>query len=183
MTDIVFNIVLIFFQSVNSAIRSGFPFFRMKEETSEHLHMLFKALKYVIFPASICFIFIGVFLGENTLDSVVWGILIFVYGNFLPDLPSAFRKKKGDLEAGSLNWVKKYALLLFAPVFIWLLFSDIGIIWKTKETFHNFKSLFAFEAFLVLLGLIAFGSWIQSLSFSFFGAVGYLAHLKVDKIW
>jgi len=184
MKDVVFNVVLVFFENVNSAIRSGFPFFRMKEETSEHLHMLFKILKYVILPASLLYIFIGFFLlRENTLDSMALGILVFIYSNFLPDLPSAFRNKKGDAKTGSLHWFKKYALLLLAPIFIWLLFSDIGIVWKTTDTFHNFRSLIIFEAFLALLGFIAFGGLIEPLSFSFYGVMGYLAHLKVDKIW
>jgi len=180
----MFNVVLVFFENVNSTIRSGFPFFRMKEETSEHLQMLFKIFKYVILPASLLYTFISfLLLRENTLDSMVLGILVFAYTNFLPDLPSAFRKKKGDVKTGSLHWFKKYALLLFAPIFIWLLFSDVGIIWKTTDTFHNFKSLIIFAAFLALLGFIAFGGLIEPLSFSLYGAIGYLAHLKVDKIW
>ena len=145
--------------------------------------MLFRVLKYVILPASLLYSFTGFLFGENTFGSMIWGVIVFFYSNFLPDLPSAFRKKKGDAKTGRLSWVKKYALFLFAPIFIWLLFSDVGIVWKTTETFHNFRSLFVFDAFLALLGLIAFGDLIQSLSFAFFGAVGYLAHLKVDKIW
>jgi hypothetical protein len=175
--------VLGFFESVNKQIRSGFPLFRMKEETSEHLHMLFRALRYVILPASICFVVIGVFLGQFTLDSVVWGVLVFVYSNFLPDLPSAFRKKQGEAKTVSLGWFKKYALLLFAPIFIWLLFTDVTVGWKTTETFHNFKSLFVFEGFLALLGFLFLGGVLEPLSFCFYGAIGYLAHLKVDKIW
>jgi hypothetical protein len=182
MKDVIFNLVLVFFENVNKQVQSGFPLFRMKEETSEHLHMLFSVLKYVIFPASLCYAFIGVLLGQNTLDSVVWGVLIFVYCNFLPDLPAAFRNKKGD-DRTELSWYKKYALLLLAPIFIWLLFSDIGVAWKTSETFHNFKSLIIFEGFLAVLGFVAFGGLLEPLSFSFYGAIGYLAHLKVDKIW
>jgi hypothetical protein len=168
---------------VNKQIRSGFPLFRMKEETSEHLHMLFSALRYIILPASICFVVIGVLSGQYTLDSVVGGVLIFIYGNFLPDLPSAFREKKGEAEATRLSWFKKYALLLFAPIFIWLLFTDVSVAWKSTETFHNFKSLFIFEGFLALLGFLFFGGLLEPLSFCFYGAIGYLAHLKVDKIW
>jgi hypothetical protein len=184
MKDVVFNVVLVFFESVNTEIGSGFPFFRMKEETSEHLHMLFEVFKYVILPASLLYSFTGFFLlGENTLDSMALGVIVFFYSNFLPDLPSAFRKKKGDVETGSLSWFKKYALFLFAPIFIWLLFSDVGVAWKTTDTFHNFKSLIVFGAFLALLGFIAFGGLIEPLLFSFYGVIGYLAHLKVDKIW
>ena len=183
MKNVFFNLVLSFFENVNGQIRSGMPLFRMEEETREHLHMLLTVLKYVIFPASICWALIGVLLGENTIDSVFWGILIFVYTNFLPDLPSAFRKKEGEAVMADLSWYKKCALLLLAPIFIWLLFSDITVAWKTTETFHNFKSLFVFEGFLALVGVVFSGGTIEPLSFCFYGAVGYLAHLKVDKIW
>lgn len=155
----------------------------MKEETSEHLHMLSRALRFVIFPASICFVFAGVLLGENALNTVLWGVLIFIYSNFLPDLPSAFREKIGEANAARLSWFKKYALLLFAPIFIWLLFTDITVAWKTTETFHNFKSLFVFEGFLALVVFVFSGGSIEPLTICFYGAVGYLAHLKVDKIW
>lgn len=163
----------------------------MEEETKEHVNMMVKVFKLVVFPASVfyvCCVFF--FFKENALDSMLWGIMIFIYGNFLPDLPSIFRKKEQDKEGKELPWYKKYVLLLFAPIFIWLLFSGIRLGWKTTETFHNFKSLASFGTFLFVLGFLAFSSSpigiedaIEILAFTFFGMIGYLVHLRVDKIW
>jgi len=119
------------------------------------------------------------------------GILIFVYSNFLPDLPSIYRKKKIYRDAGvateNLPWYKKYLLLLFAPLFIGAFFAGIRLRWETTETFHNLKSLIIYVAFLSILGVFAFGDYPISigdltgiLSLPFYGLIGYLTHLKVD---
>jgi hypothetical protein len=131
MKDVIFNLVLVFFENVNKQVQSGFPLFRMKEETSEHLHMLFSVLKYVIFPASLCYAFIGVLLGQNTLDSVVWGVLIFVYCNFLPDLPAAFRNKKGDARTELRSFAACPHLYLVAVLRHW----------SSLENLRNFSQL------------------------------------------
>lgn len=89
-----------------------------------------------------------------------------------------------------LPWYKKYALLLFAPLLIWVLFSGLQLAWRTSETFHNFKSLAVYGAFLLALGVLGFGNFplsvgifIKIFSVPLYGIVGYLAHLKVDRIW
>jgi len=89
-----------------------------------------------------------------------------------------------------LPWYKKYALLLFAPLLIWVLFSGIRLGWKTTETFHDFKSLTIYGAFLFILGFLAFvkfpisiGNITEILSLPLYGIIGYLTHLKADKIW
>lgn len=186
-----YGFVLSFFESVNRKIRSSLSFLRMEEETSEHVSMLVKAFKFVVFPASLFYVCSDFFFfRENVVDSMFWGIMIFIYANFLPDLPSIFRKKENGKKTEDLPWYKKYLLLLLAPIFIWLLFSGIRLGWKTTETFHNFRSLAMFEIFLLLMGFLAFGSFpigmgdlTETLSFSLYGLMGYLAHLKVDKIW
>jgi hypothetical protein len=191
LRDGLFGFVLSFFESVNRKIRSSLPFWRMEEETKEHIHMLVKVFKFVVFPASVAYVScVFLFFGENAFDSVFWGTMIFVYGNFLPDIPSIFRKGKHDKNREELSWFKKYALLVFAPLFVWLLFSGIRFRWKTAETFHNFKSVAGFGTFLFMLGFFAFSSSpigvedvTEILTFAFFGIIGYLAHLKVDKIW
>jgi hypothetical protein len=129
------------------------------------------------------------FFRENALGSVLWGLAIFFYSSFLPDLPSIYRKKEND-KAGDLPWYKKYALLLFAPLLIWFLFSGMQQGWKTGETFHDFKSLTIYGAFLCVLGFFAFGKLpidvgniAEILSVPLYGVIGYLTHLKVDKIW
>jgi len=163
----------------------------MEEETSEHIHLLIKVFKWAVLPLSLLYVFADFyFFGENAFDSMLWGILVFFYSNFLPDLPSIFRRKKSNVKTGDLPWYKKYALLLFAPLLIWFLFSGIQTRWRTVETFHDFKSLTVYGTFLLTLGFFAFvkfpinvGSITEILSLPLYGVVGYLTHLKVDKIW
>jgi hypothetical protein len=182
----IFAFVLTFFISVNEEVMSKLPFFRLQEETSEHVNMLAKVFKYVILPASLVYVCTDfVFFRENALDSMLWGILVFCYGSFVPDLPSVFRNGKNE----KLPWYKKYSLLLFAPLFIWMLFSGIRIGWKTAESFHNFRSLTVFGAFLLFLGFLAFGHLpvdpgdvTEILSLPLYGLTGYLSHLRVDKV-
>lgn len=66
----------------------------------------------------------------------------------------------------------------------------IRLNWRTAETFHNFKSLIVYGVFLLAVGFFAFiklpiqvGNVIEILVFPVYGLVGYLTHLKVDKIW
>ncbi|MGC8939580.1 MAG: hypothetical protein ACP5KU_03675 [Candidatus Bathyarchaeia archaeon] len=163
----------------------------MKEETSEHVHAAVKVFKFVVLPSSIIYVLANFcFFGENSIAPMLWGILVYFYSNFLPDLPSIYRKKGNNSNYEDPPWYKKYFLLLFAPIVIWVLFSGVRLKWKTTETFHNFNSLFVYGAFLLLIGYLAFvkfpvsiGNITQILSLPLYGMIGYLTHLKVDKIW
>lgn len=163
----------------------------MRCETLEHVGLLIKVFKWVVLPTSLFYIFSNFyFFGENALDSMFLGIFIFFYSNFLPDLPSIFRRKVYPGVSGTtedLPWYKKYALLLLAPVFIVALFCGIRVGWKTTETFHNFRSLVVYEMFLLILSFFAFtdlpisiGNMTEILFLPFYGLIGYLTHLKVD---
>ncbi len=186
-----YGIILGFFESVNRKIGSKLSVQSMEKETSEHVHLLSRVFKWIVLPASILYVCVDFcYFRENALDSMLWGLLIFFYSNFLPDLPSIYRGKKNDIGAKDLPCYKKYALLLFAPLFIWALFSGVRLKWKTAENFHNFKSLTIYGFFLLLLSLFAFGDLPISIgdiseifSLPFYGLMGYLTHLKVDKIW
>jgi hypothetical protein len=188
---ILYNFVLHSFKSINQKIRSKIPLWRMEEETLEHIHFLIKVFKWGVLPASLLYVIANFyFFGENALGSMLWGILIFFYSNFLPDLPSIYRRKKNNGQTKDLPWYKKYSLLLFAPLLIWILFSGIHLSWRTTATFHDFKSLTVYGAFLLMLGFFAFvkfpigiGDLSEILSLPLYGIIGYLAHLKVDKIW
>jgi len=187
---LLYGLVLLFFRSVNRKVKSKLPLWRMEIETSEHVHLAVKTFKWVILPASLLHICAHlVFFGENTLGFMFWAQLIFFYSSFVPDLPSVFRKKKNGTTE-SLPWYKKYSLLLFAPLLIWALFSGLRLDWRTSENFHNFKSLAVYAAFLSVCGFFVFagfpptvGGITQTLSLPLYGSVGYLTHLKVDKIW
>jgi hypothetical protein len=183
------SIVLLFFRSINQKGRENLPVWRMEVETSEHVHLAVQAFKWIILPVSLLQLFSNFsFLGESALTFVFCAQLIFLYSSFVPDLPSIFRKKKGMTER--LPRHKKYALLLFAPLFIWAVFSGTQVNWKTNEDFHNFRSLGIYFLFLLLCGFLAFGGLTptikgiaETLSFPLYGVTGYLIHLKVDKIW
>jgi hypothetical protein len=187
----LFGFVFNFFKSVNQKIRSKLPVWRMEEETLEHVRSSVKIFKYIVLPASILYVFAEFYLfGENALDSMFWGLLTFFYSSFLPDLPSIYRGKAKNGKAEDLPWYKKYAILLFAPLLVWILFSGIRLSWRTTETYHNFKSLAIYGIFLSILSFFAFvkfpieiGNLTEILLFPLYGLAGYLTHLKVDKIW
>ncbi|UCE15609.1 MAG: hypothetical protein JSV12_06985 [Candidatus Bathyarchaeota archaeon] len=194
MYQTLYGCVLLYFKSVNRRAKSSIILWYMKCETLEHVNSLIKVFKWVVLPASFIYVFVNFyFFGENALDSMFLGILIFFYSNFLPDIPSIYRRKKsyGDIRVinKDLSWEKKYALLLFAPLFIWVFFCGILPRWKITETFHNFKSLTIYVAFLLLLSFFVFGDFpisigniTEILSLPFYGLIGYLTHLRVDKM-
>jgi hypothetical protein len=198
MSDVMYNTlygsVLRYFKSVNRRARLSIILWYMKRETSEHVKSLIKVFKWMVLPVSFIYVCADFyFFGENALDSMFLGILIFFYSNFLPDIPSIYRKKKsyGDIKVTDedLSWEKKYAFLLFAPLFIGAFFCGILPRWKITETFHNFKSLTTYVAFLLLLSFFAFGDFpisigdiTEIISLPFYGLIGYLTHLRVDKM-
>ncbi|MEM3578646.1 MAG: hypothetical protein QXL54_00275 [Candidatus Bathyarchaeia archaeon] len=165
----------------------------MREETAEHVQSCIKVFKRLILPASIFYAFLMFFLfSVNVLGSVLWGLVVFFYSNFLPDLPSIYRRKanSGNRSGRTLPWYKRYVILLFAPLLVWILFSGIRLNWRTTETFHDFKSLTVYGVFLLTAGFLAFikfpiqiGNIVEILVFPVYGLAGYLTHLNVDKIW
>jgi hypothetical protein len=186
----LFVFILNFFESINKKIQSRLPFWRMEEETSEHVHMAVEVFELAVLPFSIFYLFWNLFfLKENAFDSMLWGILIFFYSNFLPDITGIFWRKKEKRKIRDLAWYKKYAILLFAPLLVLILFSNVHLGWKTTEDFHNFKSLTIYGGFLLLWGFVVFGGFPVSLGqmtemlvLPLYGAIGYLTHLRVDKI-
>ena len=188
--DALCGLMLELFKGINLRIKSKLSVWFMERETSEHVHLLSLVL-CIILPASLLYVFANFYLfRENALDSMLWGLLIFFYSNFLPDIPSICRRKKKNDETKNLPWYKNYAILLFAPLLVWALYSGIRLKWRTTENFHNFKSLTAYGAFLFLLSFFAFGDFPISIgditeivSLPLYGLIGYLTHLKVDKIF
>jgi len=163
----------------------------MKEETSEHVHHSVQVFVWMILPLSLVYVFGYRFIfGGDVLGPMLWSLIVYFYSNFLPDLPSIYRKKKPEPEGTDLPWYKKYTLLLFAPLLAWLLFSGIRLTWKTEETYHNFRSVAIYGAFLFAVGFLAFAGLplsVEGLLKAFFlqlcGVIGFLTHLKVDEIW
>jgi len=183
------NFVQSFFQTLNRKAHLKIAFQKIRGETAEHIDHLSSALKKLVLPLSICYLCFGFFFGNNVIDSLFMGILIFVYSYFLPDLLSPFRIKNKKEKNKDTSWFKKYALLFLAPLFIFLLWGDTIPALRTTEHFHNARSLGAYSIFLLLLGLIfygnvplSFGRILEVISLAIFGSIGYLTHLKVDKI-
>lgn len=189
--EALYGLVLHTFKNVNRRIKSRFPLYRMHEETTEHVQHALQVFVWLILPLSLVYLFGSQFLfHQNLWGSMLWGIAVYFYSNFLPDLPAINRKQKRHPEAPDLPWYKKYALLLFAPLFVWLLFSDARLDWRTEETYHNFTSLAVYGIFLFAVSLLAFASipltipsLLEALFLMFSGLTGFLTHLKVDKIW
>ena len=191
----LYRLVLGYFKRVNQKVKAKISLWFMKLETFEHVHLLTKVFKWIVLPSSAlygCAMFI--IFGQNALDSILLANLLFFYSNFVPDLPAIFRRKvyrdERDAFHEDLPLYKTYSLLLFAPLFIALLFCGKNIKWRTPETFHNFKSLVVYGAFLFMLCflvLIAFqvplGGIIEVLLVPLFGLLGYLTHLKVDHVF
>ncbi len=163
----------------------------MKEETTEHVRHSVQVFIWVVLPLSLAYVFGYEFvLGENVLGLVLWGVAVYFYSNFLPDLPSIYRKKKRERDGNGLSWYKKYALLLFAPLLVWILFSGVRLSWRTEETYHNLRSLTVYGAFLFVVGFLGFAGiplsiegLVEILFFQFCGVIGFLIHLRVDEIW
>jgi len=191
----LYRLVLGYFKRANRKVKAKISLWFMKLETFEHVHLLTKVFKWIVLPSSVlygCAMFI--FFGQNALDSILIANLLFFYSNFLPDLPAIFRRKVyhdvRDTFHEDLPRHKTYALLLFAPLFIVLLFCGKKIKWRTNETFHNFNSLVVYGAFLFMLGFlvlmvfqVSLGGIIEVLCVPLFGLLGYLTHLKVDHVF
>jgi hypothetical protein len=183
------NFVQWFFRTLSRKAHLKIAFRKIRGETAEHVDHLSSALKKLVLPLSVCYLCLGFFLGNNVIDSLVFSILVFVYSHFLPDLLSPFRIKNRKEKDEDRPWFKKYALLLLAPLFIFLLWGDGIPALRTTEHFHNARSLGVYSIFLLLLGLVFYGNLPLSLgrilevfSLTIFGSIGYLTHLKVDKV-
>jgi hypothetical protein len=187
----LYGLVLHSFKSINRKVRRKFPVWRMKQETSEHVRYSVEVFLWLILPLGLAY-FLGCQLvfGENVWGPMLWGLGVYFYSSFLPDLPSIYRQKKLEPRSNDLPWYKKYALLLLAPLLVWLLFSGVRLSWRTIETYHNFRSLAIYSTFLFVVGYLGFAGLplsmrdlIKVLFFQFCGMIGFLAHLKVDEIW
>ena len=160
----LYGLVLGYFTRVNRKVRAKIGFWFMKIETFEHVHLLTKVFKWIVLPLSILYVCAEFyFFGQNALDTMLVGVMLFLYSNFVPDLPAIFRRRvyrdERDNFHKNLPWYKTYALLLFAPFFIILLFCGIAVKWRTTETFHNFKSLAIYGGFLFVASFLVLSAF------------------------
>jgi hypothetical protein len=169
---------------MNEKVETNLTLGYMEQETVDHFHLLVKVLKWLVFPSSLFYVLtVFWYFGENALDSAFWGLVLFIYSNFLPDLPAVFCRYQNKHQKEALPWYTRYTLILFAPLFVWLVFSDIPILWRPLDTFHNIKALIVYALLLVVIGLVTFGASIETWALPLYGVTGYLVHLKVDNVW
>jgi hypothetical protein len=181
--DVLYKFVLNFFKSLNGKVETNLTQGYMEQETTEHFRLLIKVLKWLVSPASVIYILISFYYFKiNAIDSAFLGIVTFFYSNFLPDLPAMFCRYRNNHQQEKLPWYTRYALMLFTPFFVWLVFSGVSIRWRPLETFHNLKASGLYTLFLFIIGGIIFNSSIEACAFSLYGFVGYLTHLRVDHI-
>lgn len=175
---------------------------KMGSEVKEHFQIISWAIKRIFVIIALVYILFGIVLRIYVLDSLFLGLIIFLYSNFLPDVDSLFKKLnisresswyKGYVKitksrkilpvAEESKWYEKYALLFFAPIFIYYrVFQKARQLYTAKERpFHNIKSLFVYASFLLLIGVLFYGNVLENLSLSLFGGMGYYAHLFVDR--
>jgi hypothetical protein len=191
----IYGLVLGYFTRVNRKVNAKISLWFMKIETFEHVHLLTKVFKWFVMPSSAIYgVAMFIFFGRNALGSILIANFMFFYSNFVPDLPAIFRRKiyrdERDNLQEELPQHKSYALMLLAPVFIFLLFCGKTIKWKTTETFHNFKSFAVYGIFLFILGLIdlmvfqiSIEHTIEIIWVLLLSLLGYLTHLKVDEVF
>lgn len=181
-------------------------FKKMSSEIQEHFQVINWVVKRTFIFAAIAYILLGIIFKVNILSSLVFGFLVFLYSNFLPDSDSLFSKlnfrntpkwyegyarvtRSGKIVRHSrrAKWYEKYLLLLFAPLFIYYrILRKINFLYTDKEKeFHNIKSMLIYSSFLCIIGFILYSTPLESLSIPAFGALGYYTHLLVDKrvVW
>lgn len=164
-----------------SFIRASF--YKFENEFIEHAALMKWVALRVLLPLAVFYVLVGLLFFEAYLvGSIFLGSLFFIYSNFLPDLDSLIittRKRKL-----SSSWSGKYALLLFAPVFVYYAVSgQAKPIYSTKaKEFHSIDSLITYVIFLFLLGFLFWRNPIQHTILPVFGGLGYFTHLVVDKV-
>ena len=78
------NFVQRFFRTLSRRAHLKMAHQKIRDETTEHIDHLSSALKKIVLPLSVCYLCLGFFFGNNVVDSLFLGILIFVYSHFLP---------------------------------------------------------------------------------------------------
>jgi hypothetical protein len=176
-----FNFIMFVIRGIENKVHRRIV---VKRVVSEHFSFMVWTFKRVVLPISLCYLIIGFLCQRMVFDSLVLGLIVFVYGNFLPDLDSLFIRR-GKRSVKKLSLFKKYVLLCLAPLYVYMIYFGVWEIpfSNTSKVFHNFKSAIIFGAFLFLLGFVLYTNLVEVVSPPIFGLLGYLAHLKVDKYW
>ncbi len=150
------------------------------DELAEHSGFLGWGFKRIMLPLAIFYVILGFLLGEHVLGSLLMGIIIFLYANFLPDLDTFFQfTNNKNNEVGT---AKKRIALFLAPLVIYYILSRRQKGWGLgkDKPFHNVRALLEFSVFLMILGSILYFSFLKAFFFMIFGFSGYCTHLLID---
>lgn len=151
---------------------------KIESEFKEHFAFLKWAFKRIILPLAAFYLLAGIFSGINLLGSLLLGMAVFLYSNFLPDtdflIKVATKKESGKYE--------KYLLLFFAPFYIYyILDGKVKPLYTTRaKCFHNVRTLLIYGTFLFVLGFMLWTDSLKAGMLSFFGMLGFTFHLMVD---
>lgn len=158
-----------------------FSFEKVLEEMKEHLPFMLWILKRLIIPLIPLLIIANFFLKLEIIPVIIIAIAPFIYGNFVPDFDSLMKLSKHKNSPIS----NKLFLLLFSPIYIYyFVFENSKSVFTTKEKeFHSIKYLLAYSMFLFFMSFLVFSynDIYKHFIFSFFGSLGYMTHLLIDK--
>jgi len=166
---------------ISKKIPSYVTFKKMNEEVIEHLDFIRWVFKRIILPMVMFYVAAGLILRMDILGSIFLSTLLFFYSNLLPDVDALFQKTE-DKMLDSL-WYEKYSLLFFAPMMIYYIISGRARpLYSTEEkTFHNYKTVVIYGAFLFIIGSIFWMDTVKRVMFPLFGMLGFTTHLLIDR--
>lgn len=167
------------------ALKNALPHFinakLVVDEIAEHSGFIKWSLKRIVLPLTAFYVAAGFLLGEHVLGSLLMGIVVFFYANFLPDL-DAFFSHTND-KNNEVSAVRKRIALFFAPLVIYYILSGKQKSWDLgkNKPFHNTRALLEFSGFLFFFGIVLYFSFLKAFFFMLFGFCGYCIHLIIDE--
>jgi len=156
-------------------------FKKVNKELIEHFGFIQWTLKRILLPIIVFYIIVGFVLNINVFGVLLTSLLIFFYSNFLPDVDILFKKtKRKSLDS---PWYEKCAVLFFAPVILYDIFTNRQRpLYSIKSRpFHNVQTMLIYGGFLFVVASVFWPDLLRRTIFTFFGMMGYTIHLMVDK--
>lgn len=165
-------------------LKNALPYFinakLIVDELAEHSGFIAWGFKRILLPLAIFYVVAGFLLGEHVLGSLLMGIVVFLYANFLPDLDAFFQHPSDKNK--EVSAVRKRIALFFAPIIIYYILSKGQKHWDLgkDKPFHNTRALLEFSWFLFFFGTLLYFSFLKAFFFMLFGFCGYCIHLIID---
>ncbi len=156
-------------------------FAKIHGELKEHFTFAGWAFKRIIIPLIVFYFVMGFVLDTRIFASLFISLLIFIYSSFLPDVGYIVKKTKDRRK--EWKWNEKYALLFFAPVFLYYVIAGRAkpLFSSEDRPYHKFGIAFVYGAFLFVVGMLFWDELLKAVMLSIFGFLGFAIHLLVDK--